>query len=368
MVRRVAPLTARGPANQFGNRDKHGKRGKWNMYRKDGENYFIVDSHIHYWDGSPENQANRYGKGFVECFYDYHRNLSPEEWVWPLEKFEKYSEADLMHDIFETGYVDKAIFQPTYLKDFYVNGFNTTERDGELAEKHPDKFLVNGAWDPRDGEAGLDALDKLVERWNPKGMKLYTAEWKGDSKGWKLNDDWSYRYLERCEKLGIKNIHVHKGPTIYPLNRDAFDVADVDDVATAFPNLNFIIEHCGLPRLEDFCWIATQEPNVYGGLAVAMPFIHSRPRYFAQIIGELLYWLDENRITFASDYGTWSPKWLVEKFVDFQIPEDMQSELGTLTVDIKKKILGLNAAALYDIEVPAEAALSGHKAAVGATA
>jgi predicted TIM-barrel fold metal-dependent hydrolase len=83
-----------------------------------------------------------------------------------------------------------------------------------------------------------------------------------------------------------------------------------------------------------------------------MPFIHSRPRYFAQIIGELLYWLDENRLLFASDYAIWQPKWLVEKFVDFQIPEDMQSEYGQLTTDIKKKILGLNAAALYDIEVP----------------
>jgi hypothetical protein len=33
----------------------------------------------------------------------------------------------------------------------------------------------------------------------------------------------------------------------------------------------------------------------------------------------------------------------------------MQSEYGVLTTDIKKKILGLNAARLYDIEVPAGA-------------
>ncbi len=72
---------------------------------------------------------------------------------------------------------------------------------------------------------------------------------------------------------------------------DAFDVADVDRIASEFPDLNFVVEHVGLPRLEDFCWIGTQEPNVYGGLAVAMPFIHAKPRYFAQIIGELLYWL-----------------------------------------------------------------------------
>jgi predicted TIM-barrel fold metal-dependent hydrolase len=83
-----------------------------------------------------------------------------------------------------------------------------------------------------------------------------------------------------------------------------------------------------------------------------MPFIHSRPKYFGQVVGELLYWIGEDRILCGSDYAIWQPKWLVEKFVDFQMPEDMQSELGTISTDQKKKILGLNAAALYDIPVP----------------
>jgi len=324
------------------------------MYTKDGNSYFVVDGHTHFWDGSPANQINRYGEGFIKCFYDYHANLSPEEYKWPLEHFERYSEEDMIHDLFEIGYDDIAILQSTYLKDWYVNGFNTTQQNGEMAERHPGRFIVNGRFDPRDGENGLAELERLNERWQLTGVKVYTAEWKGDSKGWKLSDPWAYRYLEKCEELGIRNIHVHKGPTVYPMNRDAFDVADVDDAATAFPGLRFIVEHVGLPRLEDFCWIATQEPNVYGGLAVAMPFIHSRPRYFAQIIGELLYWLGEDRILFGSDYAIWQPKWLIEKFVDFQIPEDMQGEYGVLSPAIKKKILGLNAAALYDIKVPRE--------------
>lgn len=328
------------------------------MYEKDGERYFIVDEHVHYWDATPANQANRYGEGFINCFYDYHRNLSPEPVLWDLEHFQRQSEEEVVHDLFDEGYVDKAIFQPTYLSDFFVNGFNTTERNGALAEKHPDRFIVNGSWDPRDGEPGLAALAELTERWRLKGVKLYTAEWKGASKGWKLSDPWSYRYLEQCQELGIRNIHVHKGPTIYPLNLDAFDVSDVDEAASLFPDLNFIVEHVGLPRLEDFCWIATQEPNVYGGLAVALPLIHTRPRYFAQIMGELLYWLNEDRLLFASDYAIWTPKWLVESFVDFQMPEDLVDEYGPLTTGIKRKILGLNAARLYDIDVPAEFGVS----------
>jgi predicted TIM-barrel fold metal-dependent hydrolase len=80
--------------------------------------------------------------------------------------------------------------------------------------------------------------------------------------------------------------------------------------------------------------------------------MHTRPRYFAQIIGELLYWIGEDRILFSSDCALWTPRWLVERFVDFQIPEDMQPEYAAITTDQRKKILGLNAAALYDIPVP----------------
>lgn len=323
------------------------------MYEKNGERYFVVDGHVHFWDASPENQANEFGAGFINCFYDYHRNLSPPEWVWPLARFQRYTEEDLMHDLFEVGYDDVALFLPTYLTDFYRRGFNTTEQNADVAARHPGRFIVNGAWDPRDGDAGLAALEELAERFQLRGVKLYTAEWRGDSRGYSLKSPEVHRYLEKSQELGIRNIHVHKGPTIWPLDRDAFDVADVDYVATDFPELNFIVEHCGLPRLEDFCWIATQEPNVYGGLAVAMPFIHTRPRYFAQVLGELLYWIGEDRILFASDYAIWQPKWLIERFVDLEIPADM-SEYPELTPDVKRKILGLNAAALYDIDVPPE--------------
>jgi predicted TIM-barrel fold metal-dependent hydrolase len=326
------------------------------MYRApDGTQYYVVDGHVHFWDASPANQKNVYGKGFIDCFYAYHKNLSPPEWVWPEDKFQKYDEDTMMRDLFEEGYVDKAIFLPTYLRDFYTNGFNTTEQDAVLKAKHPDRFILNGSFEPRDGDQGLRDLERLVDTYQIQGVKLYTAEWHGDSRGWKLTDPEARRCLAKCQELGVKNIHVHKGPTIWPLNRDAFDVADIDDAATNFPELNFIVEHCGLPRLEDFCWIATQESNVYAGLAVAIPFIHSRPRYFAQVISELLFWVGEDKITFASDYAIWSPKWIIERFVDFQLPEDIRQETGVdLTTQAKKKILGLNAARLYGLEVPEE--------------
>ena len=321
----------------------------------DGEDIFVIDAHIHLWDARPENQRNVHGAQFINCFHDYQKGLSPEEYHWPAEKFQYYGADTLYEDVFVNGYADMAICQPTYLKEFYKEGFNTTEQNAFLRDKYPNQVLLNGAFDPRDGEPGLDALTALVETYKVIGVKLYTAEWHGDSKGYKLSDPWARRYLEHAQGLGIKNIHVHKGPTILPLNRDAFDVADIDDAATDFPELNFIVDHVGLPRLDDFCWIATQETNVYGGLAVAAAFVHSRPRYFAEMMAELLFWVGEDKLLFASDYGIWQPKWLIEKFMAFEMPEDLKAETGTdLTLDVKRKILGLNAAKLYGIDIEAQ--------------
>ena len=324
---------------------------------KDGEEIFIIDGHVHLWDARKDNIKNVHGQQFIDCFYAYHSNLSPKEYLWSSEKFAHYGAETMYQDLFVNGYDDMAVCNPTYLTDFYHKGFNTTADNYALKEAHPDRFIVNGAFDPRDGEAGLDRLEEDAAKYKLQGVKLYTAEWRGDSKGYKLTDCWAQKYLERCEKLGIKNIHVHKGPTILPLNRDAFDVADIDDAATSFQNLNFIVEHCGLPRLDDFCWIATQETNVYAGLAVALPFIHSRPEYFAHVISELLFWIGEDKILYGSDYGIWSPKWLIEKFMAFELPENVRKETGVnLTLEAKKKILGLNAARLYGIDVEAQKA------------
>jgi hypothetical protein len=52
-------------------------------------------------------------------------------------KFQKYSEEDFVKDVFDEGYVDVGIFNPTYLKQWYTEGFNTTERNARLAEKYP---------------------------------------------------------------------------------------------------------------------------------------------------------------------------------------------------------------------------------------
>ena len=72
------------------------------MYEKDGEKYYIFDSHLHFWDASPDNWVKgheEYAKGWIECFHAY-QGLGPADTHWSLEHFQKYSVEDFEKDVF----------------------------------------------------------------------------------------------------------------------------------------------------------------------------------------------------------------------------------------------------------------------------
>ena len=77
------------------------------------------------------------------------------------------------------------------------------------------------------------------------------------------------------------------------------------------------------------------------------------PTVAAHILGQLMKFMGPDRILFGSDsvwYG--SPQWQIDAFWRFQIPEEMRKKYGypELTLDAKRKILGLNSAKLYGIK------------------
>ena len=69
--------------------------------------------------------------------------------------------------------------------------------------------------------------------------------------------------------------------------------------------------------------MATQEPNVYAGLSVVVGgLMHARPNFFAKVMGELLFWVGEDKMLFGSDYAIWEPKWQIEGLLDWEMPDD----------------------------------------------
>ena len=278
------------------------------MYEKDGEKYFIFDSHLHFWDACPANWVKgheEYAKGWIECFHAY-QGLGPAG-----DALDARELPEVLGRGLREGRLHRRRRRQGRLPVDVPEGVVHERLQRHRAERGaagalPGQAASSTAAGTRArARPGSSSSRPTTRKYGIKGVKLYTAEWHEGSRGWKLTDEAAKPFLDKCVELGIKNIHVHKGPTIWPLDKDAFDVSDVDHVATDYNGqLNFIVEHVGLPRIEDFCFMATQEPNVYAGLAVVVGgLMHARPKFFAKVMGELLFWVGEDKMLFGSDYA-----------------------------------------------------------------
>ena len=100
---------------------------------------------------------------------------------------------------------------------------------------------------------------------------------------------------------------------------------------------------------------------MHAGLAVAMPFIHTWPRYSPRSSASF-YWIGEDRIQFSSDYA---PDAALAGRAVRGLPDPRGPFRVRLTTEQKKKILGLNAAKMYDLAVPEEPAPEAEETATG---
>jgi predicted TIM-barrel fold metal-dependent hydrolase len=194
--------------------------------------------------------------------------------------------------------------------------------------------------------------------------------------GWRLDDDVGLSFLARCEDLDVRIVCAHKGisalaPTGSP--------EDVGPAAAAFPGIDLLIYHSGYevprggdeegPYSEEVSHLGTNrllrslsragiEPgqNVYAELGSTWAMLLRRPREAAHVLGKLLLAVGEDRVLWGTDsvwYG--SPQPLIDAFRAFRIPEALCDRHGypRLTREIKRKILGENAARVYGIDLPA---------------
>jgi hypothetical protein len=188
----------------------------------------------------------------------------------------------------------------------------------------------------------------------------------------------NYRKL-KAKKPGYNNICVHKGLAPGPPDPLRGHPGDLPKAAKDWPNLNFITYHaCIQPALflyesleevksgklrggvPDISWtteyaqLAAPFKNIYAEIGTTWASsVVTFPTVAAHIMGQLMKFMGPDRIVFGSDsvwYG--SPQWQIDAFWRFQIPQEMREKYGypELTLDAKRKILGLNSAKLYGIK------------------
>ncbi len=100
----------------------------------------------------------------------------------------------------------------------------------------------------------------------------------------------------------------------------------------------------GCRFIDETCWQLVRYPNLYASIAATVNFVVRSPRQFAEWIGKLMFWCGEDKIIYGSETPIWHPKWALDAFWNFEIPQDLVEGYGypQLTEQAKRKILGEN--------------------------
>jgi uncharacterized protein len=247
----------------------------------------------------------------------------------------------------------------------------------------------NHYWDKATNSIDKAAMIEQMER----ELQLYKIDsWKWychtdparTGNGFQLDDDNAMWFYEESRKRGMKLISVHKGYSYQ--SRTLGHLAnpkDVEKAARANPDFNFVIYHSAIkhgpnepnyldsnkfdPKTGDFEWHSVlmdikkrnpQMSNVYpevgsffNALVVADPVLCMHG------IGKNIKHYGADHVVWGTDCLWWgSPQWAIEAFKRFDISDEFVEKFGYAKIGKadKAKILGLNAAKLYNIDVKAK--------------
>lgn len=350
--------------------------------------YFIFDVQTHH--VATEREAPTASKEFLQYLFDLRRGLAtklnPE-----LAKREA-----AMSDLHLENYI-KEVFLDSETEVAVLSGLPSETEVGdvlppalmartraavnELAKSR--RLIIHGKISPDLGARNRELMQQQAESLQVEAWKGYTGQSmvKGEP-GWWLDDEKrTYPVLEYTRKLGIRNICLHKGLPLFPGNDEYWSPRDVMKAATDFPDLSFLLYHSGfkglqdampaaqdgfqktayIPWVSDLCEWRRKNPhmtNVYMELGSTFGMMAATsPMLCCHVLGMILQAFGEDHVLWGTDSVWWgSPQWQIEALRRLQMPEDLMKRFGykPLTVEVKRKIFGLNGARLYGIDPKAK--------------
>jgi predicted TIM-barrel fold metal-dependent hydrolase len=244
------------------------------------------------------------------------------------------------------------------------------------------RVISHGVFTPELGTRNLEAMQVQSEKLRIEAWKGYSGVSR-DSKrtGWTIDDEKiAYPALEYARKLKVKNICLHKGLP-FPGEQLWWQPMDVIKAARDFPDLNFLVYHAGfkgvgevlpaarnqfkttsyVPWVSDICTLKQKNPkitNVYMELGSTFALmVSSSPLLCAHVLGMIIKAFGDDHVLWGTDSIWWgSPQWQIEAFRRLEMPATLARRFGytPLTTEVKRKILGLNAARVYGVDPQAK--------------
>jgi predicted TIM-barrel fold metal-dependent hydrolase len=328
----------------------------------------VIDAVAHALDVRPENWANPpVCEPFREFGYFGIHQLAvpPEEPHWGLgrERYDEYLEdTDVAESvIFRESWTDACFYHEIPMYGMFKRGLAKLQNGVELRERHPERVKLYGGVTPLKPGA-LERIDYLVEEYQISALKLYPADLYesdvapyGELRQFKMDDpELVFPILEKAREHGLV-VAIHKAIPLGPVPMEVFRADDLDAAFMAFPDVPIEIVHGGFAFLEETAHQLGRFPNAYVTLEATSSLLAKAPVRFAMILAGLLAMGAEDRILWATGASIVHPQPLLERFWNLELSDEIMAMTASppLTEDVKRKILGENAARLHGIDLDA---------------
>jgi uncharacterized protein len=320
---------------------------------------FILDAIAHAYNFERSNRIGQpYADGIADGVYQMHLAMSPPNRPDLLLDEETFNSRICNVDvtasaIFAESHADAIIYHELPLYGYFRDGGSPLHIGEEMRRRWPGRVFLYGGISPHQPGA-LDRVDELVEKHKVSGIKLYPHDLvEGKLRSFGMDDgDLLFPILERAQKHGLRTVAVHKAIVMGPVPLEPYYPFEVGAAARAFPKLNFEIVHGGWAFLEETVSLLQWHPNITVSTEGTTGLLFKAPRKFAEIIGTLLMAGATDRILWAIGGVMLHSRAFEEAFWKFEMPRDLIEGYGfpELTEDLKRRILGLNAARLLGVD------------------
>ncbi|MDT3678774.1 MAG: amidohydrolase family protein [Burkholderiaceae bacterium] len=321
------------------------------------DDVFIIDAVAHAYNLSKPNLRNRYAEALAGLIYGVHATWNPPDLVLPPEIFTAGTPAEAVAaTVFLESRTDMAVHHQLRLDSWFHDGLVSEERNREIAQRWPNRFISYIGVDPTQPQAQyLDDLKRLKERLpQAMGLKLYPHQ-IDPYRPWRADDPQIMKLFEEAQKLGLKVVAIHKALPNGNVPMAPYKVDDIDLAADAFPDLKFEIVHAGMAFLEETAWAVARYPNVFANLEVTSSLLWKAPGWFEEIIGFLMFWGGPKKILWSTGAVLAHPQPLLQRMWDLQFSDYTMNKYGLpqITAADKTQILGGSYAAMMGLDIGA---------------
>ncbi len=209
----------------------------------------------------------------------------------------------------------------------------------EFTRKFPGRLYSYLGVDPR-RKGAVELFRKGIEEWGMLGLKLHPTA------GFYPQDPICYPLYEAARDMGVP-VLIHSGTEPAPLKPMFSQPKYIDAVAADFPEVKFIIAHCGHGWWNEALDMAMSKPNLYVDFSGWQAEYNGNPDFFYFVLRAAINVLGPNRVLFGTDGSMtnvmlWPNMWL-DAWLNPQSPSGIkfsQEEIDIVTGGAAVRLYG----------------------------